>query len=338
MKITSFLRLPTIISALPNNIQNGQTADAVPLMADLNHIVNQVNANAVEAGTVALLAAANTFTLVQSGVAATNAANFPIASQVQNRSFNTLASTLGTDTITARVAAMAPSAYAAGQIFTFIPSQTNTGAATLNVNGLGAKNIVKLGALGSYVSLSSTDLLAGAGAAVLYDDANATQMVLLNAPKRSAIIGPVSLSSTFVEIPAPIWAKKLTVSMDAASAGASWRMRAELGSAGGYLPSSAYEGTVGRIEDGSSSSYASGGGFVLTPGLIAANADISGALVMTSMGGDGKWSAISNVAGTGYTSVGAGRANSGIRPTRIRVALGVGAAFDSGNASLLAEE
>jgi hypothetical protein len=36
----------TIIGTLPNNIQDGQIADAVPLMADLNYIVNQVNANA----------------------------------------------------------------------------------------------------------------------------------------------------------------------------------------------------------------------------------------------------------------------------------------------------
>ena len=41
-----------IIGTLPNNIQNGQLADAVPLMADLNFIVNQVNANANPIGTL----------------------------------------------------------------------------------------------------------------------------------------------------------------------------------------------------------------------------------------------------------------------------------------------
>lgn len=35
-----------IIGTLPNNIQNGQTVDANPVMADFNFIVNQVNANA----------------------------------------------------------------------------------------------------------------------------------------------------------------------------------------------------------------------------------------------------------------------------------------------------
>jgi hypothetical protein len=36
----------TIIAPLPYNIQNGQQVDAVPLMADLNQIVGNVNANA----------------------------------------------------------------------------------------------------------------------------------------------------------------------------------------------------------------------------------------------------------------------------------------------------
>lgn len=36
-----------IIGALPNNLQNGTTADASQVMADLNFIVNQVNANAL---------------------------------------------------------------------------------------------------------------------------------------------------------------------------------------------------------------------------------------------------------------------------------------------------
>jgi hypothetical protein len=40
-----------IIGTLPNNIQNGQTVDATPVMADFNFIVNQVNANANPLGT-----------------------------------------------------------------------------------------------------------------------------------------------------------------------------------------------------------------------------------------------------------------------------------------------
>ena len=41
-----------IIGTLPNNIQDGQVADATPVMADFNYIVSQVNANAAPLGTL----------------------------------------------------------------------------------------------------------------------------------------------------------------------------------------------------------------------------------------------------------------------------------------------
>ena len=44
-------------------------------------------------------------------------------------------------TLTARVAALPLTAYATGQVFTFIPDQTNSGAVTLNIDGLGAKDV-----------------------------------------------------------------------------------------------------------------------------------------------------------------------------------------------------
>jgi hypothetical protein len=137
-RIRNYLRARLIVGTLPNNIQNGQAEDAVPVMANLNWIINQVNANAQPLGLAALLAAANSFTQVQSGVAATSAANFPIATQVQNRVFNTLTSTLGTNTITGRNAILPLSAYAVGQAFSFIPSQQNTGSATYAIDGLGS--------------------------------------------------------------------------------------------------------------------------------------------------------------------------------------------------------
>ncbi|MBN3809413.1 hypothetical protein [Paraburkholderia sp. Ac-20347] len=41
-----------IIGTLPDNLQNGTTADASQVMADLNYIVNQVNSNANPLGTL----------------------------------------------------------------------------------------------------------------------------------------------------------------------------------------------------------------------------------------------------------------------------------------------
>lgn len=170
----NLLRLKAIVAALPNNIQNGQTADAVPLMADLNHIVNQVNANAQQIGLAALLAAANTFTMVQSGVAAVSAAHFPIATQVQNFVFNTLTSTLGTNTISARSGVLPLSAYPTGAMFTFIPSQTNTGSGV--VMAIDALSNIPVGKYG-LGSLAASDLVAGK-MAVLFKDANT--LFLLN--------------------------------------------------------------------------------------------------------------------------------------------------------------
>ncbi len=137
----NFLHPATIISSLPNTLANGQVADATPLMSDLNHIVDQVNANAAQLSLTPQLAAANTFTAVQAGIAATAATHFPIASQIQNDVFRTLTSTLGTNTITARNATLTLSALANGQIFSFVPSQTNTGPVTLNPDGVGATTI-----------------------------------------------------------------------------------------------------------------------------------------------------------------------------------------------------
>lgn len=141
----AFFRLAVIVGALPVTLTNGTTADATQVMADLNWLVNQVNANAAPLSGTAMVASNNNFTVVQSGVAATQPANFPIASQVQNQVFNTLSSTLGTNTLTARISALPLSAYAAGQVFTFVPSQTSGGPASMNIDSLGSAIIFSMG-------------------------------------------------------------------------------------------------------------------------------------------------------------------------------------------------
>jgi hypothetical protein len=62
----------------------------------------------------------------------------------------------------------APSAYAAGQRYAFVVAANNTGAATLNVNGLGVKSIRRPD--GS--TLAADDLVAGTLVAVTYDGTN----------------------------------------------------------------------------------------------------------------------------------------------------------------------
>ena len=98
------------------------------------------------------------------------------AAQVISSSLTYLGSVSGTDTITAS-ATIAPAAYAAGQSFRFIVGTTNTGAATLNVNSLGAKDVKKRGSTG-LVALVAGDLVAGHITEVVYDG---TQFQLIGA-------------------------------------------------------------------------------------------------------------------------------------------------------------
>lgn len=87
----------------------------------------------------------------------------------------------GTDTITLTYS-VAPAAYYQGDEFCFVAGGTNTGAATLNVNGLGAKAIKK-GAAGS-TALAAGDITAGGIYCVQYDSTNMQLLVspsLLNA-------------------------------------------------------------------------------------------------------------------------------------------------------------
>lgn len=87
----------------------------------------------------------------------------------QVRDSNTLAGKLigsvsGTNTITGTLTP-AITAYAAGQSFRFVVAATNTGAVTINLNGLGAKAITKAGS----TALAAGDLKAGALVTINYD-------------------------------------------------------------------------------------------------------------------------------------------------------------------------
>lgn len=75
------------------------------------------------------------------GTVATDAATL---AQVQSGAAGLLGGAAGTNTITAS-ANPAIAAYAAGQQFVLLPANTNTGPATLNINGAGAKAILFAG-------------------------------------------------------------------------------------------------------------------------------------------------------------------------------------------------
>ena len=99
---------------------------------------------------------------------------YAAAGQVQDGSLQWLTSVAGTNTITASIAP-SPGAYVAGQSFRFVAAGGNTGATTLNINGLGAKAITKSGT----VALSGGEIISGAAISVIYDG---TQFQMIAVP------------------------------------------------------------------------------------------------------------------------------------------------------------
>lgn len=86
--------------------------------------------------------------------------------------YNLLTGVAGTNTITA-TGPLSFSAYGGGKDFEFVPAVTNTGAVTININGLGARAITKYGTS----PLVAGDLVAGAVVRIIDDG---TRFQLLN--------------------------------------------------------------------------------------------------------------------------------------------------------------
>jgi hypothetical protein len=120
---------------------------------------------------------------------ATVRTNYTSAAQVQDGTLTYLTSVAGTNTITA-VAAVGMTAYATGQKFTFVSAGANTGAATININSIGAKSLTKNGT----TALSAGDIPSGAAVEVVYDG---TQFQVVSsmpvvAPTSGDVVGPAS--------------------------------------------------------------------------------------------------------------------------------------------------
>jgi len=96
--------------------------------------------------------------------AGTDAGDSATLGQVQSTVVKLIGSVSGTDTITGSLTP-ALTAYAAGQMFYFVAAGDNTGAVTLNINSLGAKNVTKSGT----TALAAGDIKSGQTVAVIYD-------------------------------------------------------------------------------------------------------------------------------------------------------------------------
>jgi hypothetical protein len=117
------------------------------------------------------------------GSSATDAAQY---GQLQAGA-TTIATVSGTDTLTGSLTP-ALAAYATGNKFSFIAVATNTGAATINLNSLGAKSITKQGS----TALSAGDIVSGQIYIIEYDG---TRFQLIN-PSTVSGVSSISFGST----------------------------------------------------------------------------------------------------------------------------------------------
>jgi hypothetical protein len=152
--LRSYFSLGVIIGPLPNNIVDGTLIDAVPVMANFNWIVSQVNANAA-AGNI--LNAASIPTFVQPGAVG------------------------GTGNAVTLTPVPAIVAYTAGTRFSFVAIANNTGAVTVAVSGLGTRPLKYCDG----TSLTGSELIAGG----VYDiEDNGANYILMNSSQGSNIL------------------------------------------------------------------------------------------------------------------------------------------------------
>jgi len=126
---------------------------------------------------------------------AVNRNEYAAAGQVQDSALQWLTSVAGTNTITASLTP-SPAAYTAGQTFAFVAAGANTGAVTLNLNGLGAKAITKNGT----AALAAGDIPASSVVEVVYDG---TQFQLLSGTGSGRFLGQQVFTANGTYTPTP---------------------------------------------------------------------------------------------------------------------------------------
>lgn len=144
LAISSFASAAVIIpTPLPFILQNGTTADATQVMSNFNTIVNNVNSNAAPLATSAQTNVTNTFTQPQNVPAATTLGQAVNVGQVQQNALTYFADTGAANAYVVTPAPAWASYIAGSNLYVKIGAgNTNTGAATINVSALGAKNIL----------------------------------------------------------------------------------------------------------------------------------------------------------------------------------------------------
>lgn len=156
MASTTFIPQVTLIESTWLNDVNTSVYTTVPAKAN----------NGANSDITSLSGLTTALSVAQGGTGAitATAARTNLAAVGQNGTETLIGSVAGTNTITGTVTP-AITSYVAGQTFKFVAAASNTGAVTINLNSLGAKDITKSGS----TALEFNDILIGAAIQIIYD-------------------------------------------------------------------------------------------------------------------------------------------------------------------------
>jgi hypothetical protein len=152
-----------IISPLPVTLTNGTLADANQVMSDFNTIVTGVNTNGAKNG-------------ANSDITSLNALTTPLTPAQGGSSVYSGAATGSANAYSITSAVPINFTLRSGNVVNFIPSFTNTGAATLSTSGTTATPVLRQTAAG-LSPLVGGEIFTGQIASVIYDG---TQYELIN--------------------------------------------------------------------------------------------------------------------------------------------------------------
>lgn len=154
--------------AAGNPVITGTTISSTWANNTLSDIASALTGSIASDGQTVITANLGMSGYAHTGVgAATARTMYSTAGQVQDSTLTYLTTITGTDTLTA-VAPVLLSAYATGQVFHFLATGTNTGAVTININGIGAKSIKTQDG----TDLAAGTLTSGLAVQIIYDGTN----------------------------------------------------------------------------------------------------------------------------------------------------------------------
>lgn len=174
-----------------NPVVTGTTISSTWANNTLSDIATALTASIANDGQTPITANLPMSTFKHTGVGNASArTDYAATGQVQDGSFIYVATVGGTADAITLTPSPAITAYVAGQTFRFIASGANTGATTVNISAVGAKNITKNGT----TALAAGDIPSGAIVEIVYDGTQ-FQITKIKQGTASTIDTPVSAAN-----------------------------------------------------------------------------------------------------------------------------------------------